>query len=121
MASNAKELNGNNGEENSFKVVFRWKHISSKFNQDVPIFFDSGYRLKSEWLFTKVWGIENEPKPYPLLMVYSTTNWSKPNSNPFVVSLGILNSDGKSCERRKEADIILHSSLVSKASKGISV
>lgn len=90
MASNAKELNGNNGEENSFKVVFRWKHISSKFNQDVPIFFDSGYRLKSEWLFTRVWGIENEPKPYPLLMVYSTTNWSKPNSNPFVVSLGIL-------------------------------
>ena len=95
MASNAKELNGNNGEENSLKIVFRWRHISFTFNQDVLIFFDSGYRLKSEWLFTKVWTIEDEPKPNPLLMVYSNTNWSKPDSNSFVVSHGILNSDGK--------------------------
>ena len=95
MASNAKELNGNNGEENSLKVVFSWRHISFTFNQDVLIFFDSGYRLKSEWLFTKVWTIEDEPKPNPLLMVYSNTNWSKPDSNSFVVSHGTLNSDGK--------------------------
>lgn len=75
--------------------LFQMDTYFFKFNQDVLIFFDSGYRLKSEWLFTKVWTIEDEPKPNPLLMVYSNTNWSKPDSNSFVVSHGILNSDGK--------------------------
>ena len=60
MKTYNQERKNGNSEETCFKVVFRWRHISSKFNQDVLIFFDGGYKLKSEESssLTKFWAIE---------------------------------------------------------------
>ncbi|KAL0009377.1 hypothetical protein SO802_010879 [Lithocarpus litseifolius] len=65
-----KKSNGNN-EGTCFKVVFRRRHISSEFDQDVLIFFEGGYKLKSEESssLTKFWAIEKEPKSNPSLKV----------------------------------------------------
>ena len=59
-----KKWNGNNEEENCFKVLFQMEAISSaNFDQDFLIFFDGEYKLKSESSsLTKLWAIEEEPK-----------------------------------------------------------
>ena len=95
-----KKSNGNSEEETCFKVVFRWRHISSKFNQDVLIFFDGGYKLKSEESssLTKFWAIEEEPKSNPSLKVESIPKSDRPKckSDPYdVILFGCSILDGK--------------------------
>ena len=74
-----KKSNGNS-EETCLKVVFKWRHISSKFDQDVLIFFNGGYKLKSEESssLTKFWAIEEEPKSNPSLKVEPIPKSSRP-------------------------------------------
>ena len=95
-----KKLNGNSEEETCFKVVFRWRHISSKFDQDVLIFFNGGYRLKSEESssLTKFWAIVEEPKSNPSLKVEPIPKSGRPKRklNPYdVILFGCATLDGK--------------------------
>ena len=86
-----KKSNGNSEEETCFKVVFRWRHISSKFDQDVVIFFDGGYKLKSEESssLTKFWAIEEETKsnPSPKVEPIPISGRPKRKSDPYDVIL----------------------------------
>ena len=95
-----KKSNGNSEEETCFKVVFRWRHISSKFDQDVLIFFNGGYKLKSEESssLTKFWAIEEEPKSNPSLKVEPIPISGRPKrkSDPYdVILFGSSILDGK--------------------------
>ena len=89
-----------NAITNTKDQVFKWKtvslkiavpcHVSSKFDQVVLIFLDSGYGLKSESSF-----IEEDPKSNPSPTVESNP---KANSDPFATSIGSPELDGKITE-----------------------
>jgi hypothetical protein len=71
------------------------KHISSKFNQEVLIFFDGGYGLRSEPSFTEGGVTEDESKSNPSPMIESNPKSCCPKPKSFSISIRSPTSDGK--------------------------